>query len=122
MVFQVKTDPPDPWVQEEHLVREDDQDFPGLLGLEVTTVLEAATASRAPLVLLELQDSLDLLVLRVKLDLQAPLVQAEPQEREENRDLRDMLVLRVLLAPLGLMAALAVKEKWVPPVFPELLG
>lgn len=68
MVFQVKMELLDPWVQEELLVREDGQDFLEPRVLEVMTVLEAVMVNQALLVLLELPDSLDPLVLRVKLD------------------------------------------------------
>ncbi|KAG8515656.1 Collagen alpha-1(III) chain [Galemys pyrenaicus] len=121
MVFQVKMEPRDPWVQEGLLVSEDDQDFLEPQGLEVMMVLEEVMDNQAPLVLLELQDSLAPLVLRVKLDLLVLLVQVVLLGKEENLDLRDMLVLQVLLALLGLMAVLVVKEKWVLLVFLELL-
>lgn len=120
MVFQVKTELLDPWVQEGLLVREDGQDFQEQQGLEVMMVLEEVTDNQARLVLLELQDSLAPLVLRVKLDLQDLLVQMVPLDKEEKLDLRDMLVLQVLLALLGLMVVLVVKVKWVLLAFLEL--
>lgn len=122
MVFQVKMELLDPWVQEGLLVREDGQGFLELQGLEVMTVLEVAMVNQAPLVPLELQDSLDPLVLRVKLDLQGLLVQMAPLDKEENLDLRDMLVLKVLLALLGMLGVRVVKVKWVLLAFLELLG
>lgn len=121
MVFQVKMELLDPWVQEGLLVREDGQGFLEPQGLEVMMVLEEVMDNRAHLVLLELQDSLVPLVLRVKLDLQDLLVQMVPLDKEENLDLRDMLVLKVLLALLGLMVVLVVKVKWVPLAFLALL-
>lgn len=120
MVFQAKTDLLDPWVQEGLLVNEGGQDFLGLRALGVTMVLEAAMANQVPLGPPGLLASLGHLVLRVKSGLQGLLVQVEPRVQEENPDLRDMLVLRVLLDPLGIMAVLVVKEKWVPLVFLEL--
>lgn len=122
MVFQVKMDLQDLWVQEGLLVREDDQDFQELQGPEVMMVLEEVMASQVPLVPLELQDSLVLLVLRVKSDLLGLLVQVVPQDKEENLDLKVMLVLKVLLALPGITAALVVKVKWVLLAFLELLG
>lgn len=121
MVFPVKMELLDPWVQEGLLVREDDQDFQVLQGLEVMMVLEEVMVNQVPLVPLELQDFLVLLVLRVKLDLQVLLVQVVPLDKEENLDPRDMPVLQVLLALLEMLAVLVVKEKWVLLVFLELL-
>lgn len=121
MVFQVKMELLDPWVQGGLLVREDGQDFLEPQGLEVMMVLEEVMDNQAHLVPLELQDSLVPLVLRVKLDLQGPLAQLVPLDKEENLDLRDMLVLKVLLALLGVVVVLVVKVKWVPLAFLELL-
>lgn len=122
MVFQVKMELLDLWVQEVLLVREDDQDFLEVQGLEVMMVLEEMMDSQVPLVLLELQDFLVLLVLKVKLDLLALLVQVAPQVKEENLDLKVMLAPQVLLVLLGIMAVLVAKVKWVLLVFLELLG
>lgn len=121
MVFLVKMELLDPWVQEGLLVREDGQDFLEPQGLEGMTVLEEVMDNPAHPVPLELPDSLVLLVLRVKLDLRDLLAQMAPLDNEENLDLRDMLVPQVLLALLGPMAFLVVKVKWVPLVFLELL-
>lgn len=54
MVFQVKMELLDPWVQEVLLAREDAQGFLELPGLEVMMELEVATVNQVPLVLLEL--------------------------------------------------------------------
>lgn len=121
MVCQVKTELLGLWVQEGLLVREDDQDFLGLLDLEVMMVLEEVMDNQVHLVPLEQQDSLVLLVLRVKLDPRDLLVPVVLLGKEVNLDPRDMLVLQVLLVLLGIMAVPVVKVKWVLLAFLELL-
>lgn len=122
MVFLVKMDLLDPWVQGAFLVREEDQDFLELQGLEVMTVLEGVMDNQVHLVPLELQDFLVLLVLRVKMDLRDLLALVAPLDKEENLDPRDLLVLRVLRVLLAIMAVLVVKVKWVLLEFLVLLG
>lgn len=109
------------WVPEGLLVSEDDQVFLEPQVLEAMMVLGAVTGNQVPLVLLELQDSLDLLVLRVRLDLQDPLAQMALQDKEGNLDHKDTLVLKDLLALLAIMAVLVGKVKWVQLAFLELL-
>lgn len=109
------------WVPEGLLVSEDDQVFLEPQVLEAMMVLGAVTGNQVPLVLLELQDSLDLLVLRVKLDLQDPLAQMALQDKEGNLDPKDTLVLKDLLALLAITAVLVGKVKWVQLAFLELL-
>lgn len=121
MVFQETTELLAPWVPEGLLVSEDDQAFLEQQVLEAMMVLGAVTGNQVPLVLLELQDSLDPLVLRVKLDLQDPLAQMVLQDKEGNLDHRDTLVLKGLLALLGVMAVLVEKVKWVQLAFLEPL-
>lgn len=121
MVSQVTTELLAPWVPEGLLVSEEDQAFLEPQVLEAMMVLGAATGNQVPLVLLELQDSLDPLVLRVKLDLQGPLAQMDLQDKEGNLDRRDMLVLKGLLDLLGIMAVLVEKVKWVQLAFLEPL-
>lgn len=121
MVFQERTELLAPWVPEGLLVSEDDQVFLEPQVLEAMMVLGAVTGNQVPLVLLELQDSLDPLVLRVKLDLQDPLAQMALQDKEGNLDRKDMLVLKDLLALLAIMAVLVGKVKWVQLAFLELL-
>lgn len=121
MVFRETTELLVPWVPEGLLVSEVDQAFLEQQVLEAMTVLGAVTGNLVPLVLLELQDSLDPLVLRVKLDLQDPLAQMALQDKEGNLDHRDMLVLKGLLALLGIMAVLVEKVKWVQLAFLEPL-
>lgn len=121
MVFQEITELLAPWVPEGLLVREDDQVFLEPQVLEAMMVLGAVTGNQVPLVLLELQDSLDPLVLRVKLDLQDPLAQMALQDKEGNLGRKDMLVLKDLLALLAIMAVLVGKVKWVQLAFLELL-
>lgn len=121
MVFQETTELLAPWVPEELLVSEDDQAFLELQVLEAMMVLGAVTGNQVPLVLLELQDSLDPLVLRVKLDLQGPLAQMALQDKEGSLDRRDMLVLKGLLALLGITAVLVERVKWVRLAFLEPL-
>lgn len=121
MVFQETTELLAQWVPEVLLVSEDDQAFLELQVLEAMMVLGAVTGNLVPLVLLELQDSLDPLVLRVKLDLQGPLAQMALQDKEGSLDRRDMLVLKGLLALLGIMAVLVERVKWVRLAFLEPL-
>lgn len=121
MVFQETTELLAPWVPEGLLVSEDDQAFLELQVLAAMMVLGAVTGNQVPLVLLELQDSLDPLVLRVKLDLQGPLAQMALQDKEGSLDRRDMLVLKGLLALLGVTAVLVERVKWVQLAFPEPL-
>lgn len=121
MVSRVTTELLAPWVPEGLLVSEEDQAFLEPQVLEAMMVLGAATGNQVPLVLLELQDSLDPLVLRVKLDLQGPLAQMDLQDKEGNLDRRDMLVLKGLLDLLGIMAVLVEKVKWVQLAFLEPL-
>lgn len=121
MVFLETTELLAPWVPEVLLVSEDGQAFLELQVLEAMMVLGAVMASQVPLVLPELQDSLDPLVLRVKLDPQGPLAQMDLQDKEGNLDHKDMLVLKALLALLETMAVLAAKVKWVLLAFLELL-
>lgn len=121
MVFQETTELLAPWVPEGLLVSEDDQAFLELQVLEAMMVLGAVTGNLVPLVLLELQDSLDPQVLRVKLDLQGPLAQMALQGKEGSLDRRDMLVLKGLLALLGITAVLVERVKWVRLAFPEPL-
>lgn len=121
MVFQETTELLAPWVPEGLLVSEDDQAFLELQVLEAMMVLGAVTGNLVPLVLLELQDSLDPQVLRVKLDLQGPLAQMALQGKEGSLDRRDMLVLKGLLALLGITAVLVERVKWVQLAFPEPL-
>lgn len=120
-VFRETTELLAPWVPEGLLVSEDDQVFLEPQVLEAMMVLGAVTGNQVPLVLLELQDSLDLLVLRVKLDLQDPLAQMALQDKEGNLDRKDTLVLKDLLALLAIMAVLVGKVKWVQLAFLELL-
>lgn len=121
MVFLETTELLVPWVPEVLLVSEDGQAFLELQVLEAMMVLGAVMASQVPLVLPELQDSLDPLVLRVKLDPQGPLAQMDLQDKEGNLDHKDMLVLKALLVLLETMAVLAAKVKWVLLAFLELL-
>lgn len=121
MASQVKTEPLDPWVPEELLVREDGQGFQELRGPEVMMVLVEVMDSQAPLVPLELQDSPVPPVLRVKLGLRDRPAQAGPPDKEENLDLRAMLVHQVLPALLGAMVVPVAKAKWVLLAFLELL-
>lgn len=121
MVSRETTELLAPWVPEGLLVSEGDQAFLEPQVLEAMMVLGAVTGNQVPLVLLELQDSLDPLVLRVKLDLQGPLAQMDLQDKEGNLDHRDMLVLKDLLDLLGIMAVLVEKVKWVQLAFLEPL-